>query len=405
MARRTQEIRPFTVGGIERGLARGEAREIRKQEQARQERLDEEARLAREQATRVQGAQLAQGQQRIDIAREQAGAQAQFRTQQQLFQQQEAAEQQEFRESQARVSNNLAVLNALPKGIPPAQKLGLLQSVFEDLDMDNNPLAGIDLTQIDVDDATKDINDVWGAFNKGDLTKPQLEVAMQQVFAKHADSAAAKGAATAASAIARGGEATARTTIAAGTDAQQKADVLMIRQIDNQLNEQLADETFAVTGTRRAELIRRRNRLQDEQFFARFPEERPTPAQAQPAPPTVEPAPTQVTPTAPAPEQAEEARPITISKEEFVSRSEELNKEAIEAGEVKKEDIGLLYDAIQNPQTPTEEQFVARFKLDDQFQSIAISRWKEPFNEGKIPVKIDEELAKRIYNDIQRLGQ
>jgi hypothetical protein len=247
---------------------------VRAEEQAREDARIEQARLDRITAQGFQGVAAQQRQQGLDIQREQLAAGIAQAQQAQQFKEQQAAEEQEFRESQARVSNNLAVINALPKGIPANKKLGILSKVFEDLDMDNNPLAGVDLTQIDVEDATKDITEVWKSFEDGKITKPQLEIAMQTVFAKHSESAAAKSAATTASAIARGGEATLRTEMATGGDkalvSQYQARVNSLERRRDAVN---IDDEFILTPSERAAINRKIQAfddLIDEQLIPGF---------------------------------------------------------------------------------------------------------------------------------------
>jgi uncharacterized protein YajQ (UPF0234 family) len=281
-----QQIRPFNLGGA---IAQGVGIEASgKSQQALAERgLEQQER------------RLGFEQERVNIAQQQLEAGIEQKQLEFEAEQARIADEQEFRESQARINNNLSVIGALPKSIPANMKLDILQNVFKDLETDENPLQGVDLTQIDVDAASKDVTEVWKQFQDGKIDKPQLEVAMNMVMAGHRDSALAKAAATQAGAIARGGEATARTQIAAGGGQENIKQLQgLAKNLSDRLNQQLADETFAVTGARRSALQQRLDFLQDEIFFQQFPDQRPAPGAApvrQPAP-----APTQAVPTKPA---------------------------------------------------------------------------------------------------------
>jgi hypothetical protein len=325
--------------GIERGLARVEARDVRAEERAREDARIEQARLDRITAQGFQGVAAQQRQQGIDIQREQLAAGIVQAQKAQQFKEQQAAEEQEFRESQARVSNNLAVINALPKGIPANKKLGILSKVFEDLDMDNNPLSGVDLTQIDVEDATKDITEVWKSFEDGKITKPQLEIAMQTVFAKHSESAAAKSAATTASAIARGEEATLRTEMATGGDkalvSQYQARVNSLERRRDAVNE--FDE-FILTPADRAAIdkkIQAFDDLIDEQLIPGFTRKvAPAPAPAPtPAPAVAAPAETPSPPEIPPPVELPpylKGPDTTFAERSFYAKFIEANKEQLQ---------------------------------------------------------------------------
>jgi hypothetical protein len=96
---------------------------------------------------------------------------------------------------------------------------------------------------------------------------------------------------------------------------------------------------------------------------------------------------------------------VSVSKEQFVKRAKQANQAGLKAGEFTVKDIELFYDAITNPGTPTEGQFIARFKLDKEFTQKTIAQWKDIFNKGKIPVKRDAALARKIFNDLRSIGQ
>jgi hypothetical protein len=97
--------------------------------------------------------------------------------------------------------------------------------------------------------------------------------------------------------------------------------------------------------------------------------------------------------------------PVSITRKQFVARAIKTNAKAIKEGEFNATDIGLYYDALTNPGAPTIAQFAARFKLDDRFATTAINKWKNQFNEGKVPLKRDNKLARRIFRDLRSLGR
>jgi hypothetical protein len=240
----------------------------------------EETQKEREERIRLQGAQLFQRQQGIDLQREQLAANIQQGRQEQLFKEQQAALEQEHRESQARVSNRLAVINSLSniESVSDSTLSGLLQEMV--VDLDGVGFEGVDFSVVDPKKAGAAINKVWADIQSGKLTKAQGEIAMQQVAAEFPKSKAAVSAAASVADIARGAEATARTQIAAG-DTAGKARMTtlnnLLKTFTNRLNETNVDEELVLQGAARARLQAKVDKIQDEMFFAEFPDERPAP--------------------------------------------------------------------------------------------------------------------------------
>jgi hypothetical protein len=274
---------PLDFTPIERGLARGEARETRREDIARQEAQREALREERRQERIVQqGFQtigVQQRQQGIDIQQQQLAAGIEQRQQEQAFREEQAALDREQQASAANISNTLAVADSLLKtpGIADSTKRQIFQSIASEMD---GVFDGIDLETADTGAIIQDVSKVWKDLEAGKLNDRQAFIAMQGIAGQHPSSVAAQAAARTAGTLFTQQQQTARTTLAAG--GQTKEISALATDIQNRLGQVNEDGQPVVTGARREALQAQLDRLTTARFEGIFGEG--TAPQVAPAP-------------------------------------------------------------------------------------------------------------------------